>query len=322
MPRKFWILFVIMISSCFCNKVNDIDNVIQGFQLKHPVIWKSKEMFDFKMIKLMSHQIQYSKIIHSINFKKRESVLNLVIDIKDLDGFRLDQISKMAKMASTIIILIDELHFDTLMQNLKVEIDTKLYVIKRSTFEVFETYCINSVTVQEKLGILIDGLMKWAKNIEKSFSLRRSNFHGKQIIAMTEETGVSIMFDPLYKKQAQFIPENNTYLVNGFVSGVNYDILIYLEKELNFSTRLYKRKDGEWGYVSKQQNETYSAFGMVGNLYYQEADMIVADLTMTLHRTPYIDFLIAMSTDDAGLFLTSQVSGMAFDFDVFFAPFR
>ena len=203
-----------MISSCFCNKVNDIDNVIQGFQLKHPVIWKSKEMFDFKMIKLMSHQIQYSKIIHSINFKKRESVLNLVIDIKDLDGFRLDQISKMAKMASTIIILIDELHFDTLMQNLKVEIDTKLYVIKRSTFEVFETYCINSVTVQEKLGILIDGLMKWAKNIEKSFSLRRSNFHGKQIIAMTEETGVSIVFDPLYKKQAQFIPARVALFLN------------------------------------------------------------------------------------------------------------
>ena len=165
MPRQLWILFIILISSCFSNKVNDINNVIQGFQLKHPVIWKSKEMLDFKMIKLMSDQVQYSKIIHSMGFKKRESVLNLVIDIEDLVGFRLDQIAKLAKIASMIIVLVDELHYDALMQNLQVEIDKQLFVIKRPTFEVYETYYINSVTVQEKLGILINGSMKWIKHI-------------------------------------------------------------------------------------------------------------------------------------------------------------
>ena len=61
---------------------------------------------------------------------------------------------------------------------------------------------------------------------------------------------------------------------------------------------------------------------MVGDLFYQRADMIVAELTLTLNRAPFIDFMIAMSTDDTGLFLPSQVTGMYLDFDVFLAPFR
>ena len=312
-----------MIENSLGDKVEDFNLVIQGFQLKNPVILKSKVGFETKIMKQMSHQMQYLKIVRDLEFIEHESVLNLLIDLEDQYHFPY-QTETLTKMVSQTIIIVDDIHFETIMKDLKVENDKKLYVVKRSSLEVFETYCINEITVQENLGRLGRNKheMIWNSNIEKSFVLRRSNFHGMQIKAMTEATGVSLMLDPLFERQASYFPENETYLVNNFVSGVNHDILKFLENELNFTTSLYKRKDGGWGYVSKQPNGTYIASGMVGDLFYQRADMIVAELTLTLNRATFIDFMIAMSTDDTGLFLPSQVTGMYLDFDVFLAPFR
>ena len=45
--------------------------------------------------------------------------------------------------------------------------------------------------------------------------------------------------------------------MTNIVEGVLIDVLHLLEKKYNFSTQLYKRKDGAWGLAELLQNGTY-----------------------------------------------------------------
>ena len=57
----------ILVIEIICNSLSDtvenINLVIQGFQLKNPVILKPKVGFETKVMKQMSHQMQYLKIV-------------------------------------------------------------------------------------------------------------------------------------------------------------------------------------------------------------------------------------------------------------------
>ena len=106
-----------------------------------------------------------------------------------------------------------------------------------------------------------------------------------------------------------------------FVSGIYFDVLMELQRELNFTTELYKRKKKSWGFVNRKENGSYTATGIVGDLFYNKVDLIVAALTMLHQRALYIGYLMPLSKKVVGLYIPT-ISEENFDFKTFSIPFR
>ena len=88
--------------------------------------------------------------------------------------------------------------------------------------------------------------------------------------------------------------ENDTYLVNGYTSGFFQDVLDVLESQLNFSTLLYKRKTTFWGSFHHHANGTVYGTGMMGDIFYKNADLTVAPMGLTFERGSFVGFLPTM----------------------------
>ena len=319
---------LLLLSACFGEPsqqkitLEDIQHVISGLSLKHPLILKEKSSSSINLIKELSQNLQYSKLNLPEDFKaKSHTFTTMLLARNSNETFELSK--HIAKVKSLFIILANADAFEFIMNNLNVEIDQKVFVVKIPSLEVFETYVINEHKIKRRLGrISVDSSrLIWDPSLEKNLIKRRFDFYGKQLKVMTEEYKPTVVFDPSYKKLAPYYPQNETYLVNGFISGIHYDILTALQNQLNFTTRIYKREDGIWGFVQKHSNETYTASGMVGDLFYQNADLIVADLTFNLDRNIFIDFTIYINPDDYGLYIMSHFEAMELDYDLFLAPF-
>ena len=80
--------------------------------------------------------------------------------------------------------------------------------------------------------------------------------------------------------------------MTGLVDGEYYELLKSFSAILNFQIRLFKRFDGGWGKVDK--NNTWN--GMLSNLENGEADIGVAFFTLCCRRSEVVDFL--WSTDN------------------------
>ena len=198
----------------------------------------------------------------------------------------------------------------------------EVYYVDQQTKEAFESYEINDVQVKTKLGRFDEKTNKFQwEDIETEFMKRRSDFHGIELTAMTEASGL-INIDPAYKQDLNFHKSKDAYLVTDFVSGLYHEILLELEKKLNFTTSIYKRKDGGWGFVYPSVNGSFTATGMVGDLFFNRADLVVASLTMMLRRALYIDYLLPLTKEDVGLYIQSGNVESGFNFQLYTTPFR
>ena len=103
---------------------------------------------------------------------------------------------------------------------------------------------------------------------------RRSDFYGVELVAMTDQwhgTKIGNLENAIYD------PLSDRYDVTNLVTGVFYDILKNLEETLNFTTKLYKRKNGGWGLPQIYQNGSIELSpGMLSDLMHGSADLIVA----------------------------------------------
>ena len=63
---------------------------------------------------------------------------------------------------------------------------------------------------------------------------------------LTEIEEPAIHFPHDFVSNATYFPNNDTYDMTNIVDGIYIDMLNSMEKVLNFSTKLYKRKDGQW----------------------------------------------------------------------------
>ena len=110
--------------------------------------------------------------------------------------------------------------FEEIYQLIDATIDKNIFLIKVSTKETFEVYSINGNRVIRKLGHFNEVYQfVWAKEINRNFIKRRSNFLGLQIKTMTEKYANYLILDSRYKKNAPYFANNDTYLVKGYTSG-------------------------------------------------------------------------------------------------------
>ena len=91
---------------------------------------------------------------------------------------------------------------------------------------------------------------------------------------------------------------------------------------LNFTTVLYKRKEIAWGFVYPQGNGSFKADGIVGDIFFGKADLIVAPVTLFLRRALYIDYLPPLTQKYIGLYISSIKTKEAMNLYVFIKPFR
>ena len=93
---------------------------------------------------------------------------------------------------------------------------------------------LNDFFIQNKLGHFeeISYKFQWNDKVNSDFFVRRSDFYGLTLKAMTEATGRQLMLDPSYTEKAPFFSSNQTYLVTQFTTGLYYDVLLELQKML------------------------------------------------------------------------------------------
>ena len=89
---------------------------------------------------------------------------------------------------------------------------------------LFEKYEINDLTIKTQLGKVENKTFVWEPGTNKDFMERRSDFQGATLKVMTEDYGTNLLLNSTYKTKAPFYPSNQTYLVNGYISGFFDDL--------------------------------------------------------------------------------------------------
>ena len=122
-----------------------------------------------------------------------------------------------------------------------------------------------------------------AKDFVPSFVNRRGNFYGIQFKAMVDFEPPMTYFTKDYKSKVEYFQKNETYDVTDVSRGLYIDVLKSLGSSLNFSIKLYQRKDGEWGLPKKLSNGTIHTGGMLQNIL--DGDVHFGNLKSTPFRS-------------------------------------
>ena len=111
--------------------------------------------------------------------------------------------------------------------------------------------------------------------------------HGQQILALTDQSEPYTILDPAFKKKAYYHKSNQTYEVTDFVHGIMPNLFVNeLARNLNFTPRVYKRKDGVWGTI---QNNVST--GIFKNIVDGDVEMSVAEFAILRNRMDGVNFL-------------------------------
>ena len=162
------------------------------------------------------------------------------------------------------LLITNNTNFEVLFKTVKLNIHQGVYFMKDDSREVFETYVINGIKIQQIIGKIgeDESTFIWQEN--PNFIKRRSNFHGLHLKGMTDFEGQSIILDTSYKTKAPYFSNNSTYKVNDYVNGIYYSVLELLQSELNFTLSLFKRSDALWGVVNQHPNGSYEGSDALG----------------------------------------------------------
>ena len=246
----------VLLSVLICQALSQnqwLITIMREFHIKHPIILNnSNNSSNFQLFKSLLKENHYSKVTKNIT----ETIIEddpLVIYQNDIT---IQYLQELIDWVSSLIVIQKDIDLEKVIPTINIPINKQVIFVSQSMKEVYESYDINGQKINQKLGKFneISNHFIWANSIEKEFTKRRSNFHGITLKAMTEATGNDLALDPQYKKLAPYFPMTKTYLVTNFVSGIYFDVLIELQRELNFTTELYKRKKKSWGFVNRLEN--------------------------------------------------------------------
>ena len=223
------------------------------------------------------------------------------------------------------LILISHGHqFEDLLNAIAIQtkINQKIFIFKKNSQEFYEAYTVNNFVVKKKLGEIdvITNQFQWEVNINPNFIKRRSNFHGLLLKGVVQFSGLDMNANASYLVNAPYFSSNGTYEVTGFTYGLFNDVLDILQDCLNFTTVLYKRKEVAWGYIYPQPNGSYVGTGLIGDIYFGNADIAVAPLTIVIDRAIYINFLPPIKPYFSAIYIP-MTDHEGIDLDTYVRPF-
>ena len=273
--------------------------IIDGLKLKSPYyVVGNVDSQQRNLIKHHSMKSEFSMIcknvndIPMVNKEQIQSIIQIAISTEDIAAILKPLL--YFKFPTIVLLITDSLQKHNL-KDLKILIHQQILFYFDDTQELFEAYTINDSNIVRRLGFVSNETwFQWDKDVNPNFVRRRSNFQGVSLKAMTEFDGNSINADLSFLTDAPYFPENETYLLNGFTYGIYHDVLNVLQNHLNFSTQLFKRKDGAWGMVYPQDDGTFKTVGFVGDLFLKKASFAIASLIILEDRAQFVDYLPAM----------------------------
>ena len=223
------------------------------------------------------------------------------------------------------LILISHGHqFEELLNSIAIQtkINQKVFILKKDSQEIYEAYTINNFVIKKKLGKIdvITNQFQWEVNINRNFIKRRSNFHGLLLKGVVQFSGLDMNANASYLVNAPFFSSNGTYEVTGFTYGLFNDVLDILQDCLNFTTVLYKRKDVAWGYIYPQPNGSYVGTGLIGDIFFGNADIAVAPLTSVIDRAIFVNFLPPIKPYFSAIYIP-MTDHEGIDLDTYVRPF-
>ncbi len=91
-------------------------------------------------------------------------------------------------------------------------------------------------------------------------------------------------------------------------------------EELNFTTRLYLRKDGYYGGQILSGNGSLNADGAVGDLFHGRAEVLVAPMTKVNNREAFVDFLPTLSQVQLAYYIKKDAQQELIDWHLYLSP--
>ena len=125
-----------------------------------------------------------------------------------------------------------------------------------------------------------------------------------------------------FKKDAPHFPQNKTYLVNGFTSGLFHDVWQVIENNLNFTSLFYKQETNNWGKVFKLPNGTFISTGLIDDVRQKIVDVAVAPLTIRSPRQQVITYLPPLSPENMIIVISKTSVLESMEFTQFVRPFH
>ena len=104
----------------------------------------------------------------------------------------------------TSIVISKKDTFNKIFSVLSLKIDQPIYFFNEDTQEVYESYNINDIKINKKLGQVTKDGFEWMESISSNFIKRRSNFHGLILKGMTEFSGTDMRADSSYLTSAPY----------------------------------------------------------------------------------------------------------------------
>ena len=298
---------------------DDIMLLLREFKMCDSAILRPNK--NTNLVKKLFNEDLYVSIFKDINPGLSKIHQDLIIYFGDINHTDLQIVINVVE--SAMLIFPSDIIFNSIFQSLQIAIDQKIFFYKMKSQEVYESYQINNRNVNRKLGKLQQNTKSfvWEHGISSDFIKRRSNFYGLIIKGMTEFEGLFMNARLSYLENAPYFPNNQTYHINNYLYGVYHDILSIIERQLNFSTILYKRKQEAWGYVYPQSNGSYIATGIVGDVFLKRVDIAVASLNIDLKRADHVDFLLQITPQIAGLYVQKNATEELMNLNTFTVPF-
>ena len=237
-------------------------------------------------------QLRIKLIKHFVGNNQYVVFKNELIEEKSVCSQKLqdlDQIVLRDSKSVTLVILNQET-FDAVLENYICSINEEVYLLNENTGHIFETYTINNIKTKRKVAFLGEDLqIIWTEN--KNMVKRRSNFHGIFLKSLTLSTGDDVKLNKEFSYKATYFPNNGTYDITEYITGIIIDAFSTIQNTLNFTTKYYMRADRKVGQVMKYSNGTLGGVGIIPDVFLGKADFIAAPLSITLPRMPYLDYL-------------------------------
>ena len=230
-------------------------------------------------------------------------------------GLSLRMVDQISTSETFLLVLLqDHEIFDNIQMNQQV------YFLTPS-LDLFEKYIVNNQIIVQQLGHFVNDSYVPNTSADQKFFRRRQDFHGFKMVAMTEEEGTAIVVKNL--ENATYFPSNQTHDVTNSIQGSLFDIWKNLETMLNFTTKIYKRKENNnWGVPIQSPNGTIElSEGMVKDVWSGKAHVIMSATTMIYARYLVIDYLQPILTRDGGIFVKKEDLHEGFDLSVYWHPF-
>ena len=292
-----------------------LDAMMKKFVVSHPIILNtnlkiSNKVALLKMLSYNGHETSFNKN-HSHGYQS-------YIIFSELQKF------KWEIHTNVPVFVVSKIQHEKEFNHINLPLDSEIYFIDETTLKLYESYSVNNIHTTRYLGQfqIQDKVIFIDSNFIPSLIKRRGNFHGVQLNAVTEQL-LSLAEVPIdYESKVNYFPNNQTYDVTNIIEGSTIDLLHSLEKFFNFSTRIYKRKDGKWGSSTKLENGTYvPTTGMLENLYDGTADFGWSSFSMTKGRLHIVDYLPIITDFYASIFIPMKSEVQDIDWMLYFRSF-